>query len=478
MTSVPLNRMFEGFPDPVAQVSGLTLDSRQVIPGDLFIALKGNHLDGHDFVVEAVRRGAAAVACERQVPAQPVPIVVEPELRRHVGELAARFYGEPAVNLRILAVTGTNGKTSVAWYLASMLQALHEPAACHGTIGWGTPPRLAATSMTTPDPITLHARLNAMRFAGVRWVALEASSHALDQHRLAAVNPELAIFTNLSRDHLDYHTDLDAYLEAKARLFRMSSVNFAVVNSDDPMAGRIEVAAWANASLCRIGRLRNAHVRYSIGSANAGLCMKFRSPWGRHELRLPPMGETGAFNLLAAMTSLALLGFPMREMCDLAPGLGQVPGRMQLFSGKVPIIVDYAHTPDALKRTLTWLSGQYSEGVICVFGCGGERDQGKRVQMARVVDELASQAWVTDDNPRGESPSEIRSQICRGFSRLRPHNVGDRVTAAQEAYASARAGQAILLAGKGHELGIQRADCVIPHSDLDLAQDLMEGEAC
>ena len=478
MTSVSLNRMFSSFPDPVAQVSGLALDSREVIPGDLYIALKGSHLDGHDFVAEAVQRGAAALACEREVPAQPVPVVVEPELRRNVGELAARFYGEPAVNLRILAVTGTNGKTSVAWYLASMLHALGERAACQSTIGWGTPPQLAATTMTTPDPITLHARLNAMRFSGVRWVALEASSHALDQHRLAAVNPEVAIFTNLSRDHLDYHADLDTYLEAKSRLFGMPSVNIAVVNGDDAMAPRIEAATSASVRVCRVGRSKKADVRYSLAGAQDGLCMELRSPWGRYELRLPLIGETGAFNLLEAMTSLALLGFPMRQMCDFACGLAQVPGRMQVFSGDVPIIVDYAHTPDALKRALIWLRGQYSEGVICVFGCGGERDPGKRVQMARVVDELASQAWVTDDNPRGESPSEIRSQICRGFSRLRPHNVGDRARAAEQAHASARSGQAILLAGKGHEMGIERANRVIPHSDLDLAQGLMEGEAC
>lgn len=478
MTAVPLNRLFASFPNPVIGVSGLALDSREVIPGDLFIALKGSCLDGHEFVADAIARGAAAIACERELGAQPVPVVVAPELRRIVGELAAGFYGEPAVSLRILAVTGTNGKTSVAWYLAGMLQALGEPAACHGTIGWGTPPQLAATTMTTPDPITLHARLNALRFSGVRWVALEASSHALDQHRLAAVNPELAIFTNLSRDHLDYHHDFDAYLEAKARLFGFSSVDQAVVNSDDPMAGRIEAATSGNADMCRIGRARKADVRYSIGEAEDGVCVKFRSPWGRHQLRLPLLGETGAFNVLAAMTGLALLGFPMREMCRLAGGLPQVPGRMQVFSGKVPIIVDYAHTPDALKRTLTWLRGQYSNGVICVFGCGGERDPGKREHMARVVDELASQAWVTDDNPRGESASEIRSQICRGFSRLEPHNVGDRVKAAEQAFASAHHGQAVLLAGKGHELGIEQAGCVTPHSDLNLARELMESAAC
>ena len=478
MTSVSLQRLFPEFADPVVQVSGLALDSRQVIPGDLFIALKGAETDGHDFVHEAVRRGAAAIACEHGLAPQPIPVLQDADLRARVGELAARFYGEPAVNLRTLAVTGTNGKTSVAWYIACLLQALGESAACHGTIGWGAPPRLAATALTTPDPITLQARLNALRFSGVRWLALEASSHALDQHRLAAVNPEVAIFTNLSRDHLDYHPDLDAYLDAKARLFRFSSVGFAVVNGDDPAAKHIEAATNAKASRCRIGRTPKADVRYSVKNAEQGVSLMVHSPWGKQALCLPFIGETGALNLVTAMASLAMLGFGLEQMGVHAPRLPQVPGRMQMFPGRVPIIVDYAHTPDALQRTLSWLNGRYRRGVICVFGCGGDRDRGKRVQMAQVVDSLASQAWVTDDNPRHESPSEIRSQICLGFTRLTPHNVADRVEAAEQAFASARAGQALLLAGKGHELGIERAGCVIPHSDLALAHSLMEHQAC
>lgn len=478
MTSMSLQRLFADFADPVVQVSGLALDSRQVIPGDLFIALKGSESDGHDFVQEAVRRGAAAIASEKRLDPQSIPVVQDAGLRARVGELAARFYGEPALSLRTLAVTGTNGKTSVAWYIACFLHALGESAACHGTIGWGTPPKLAATSLTTPDPITLQARLNALRFSGVRWLALEASSHALDQHRLAAVNPEVAIFTNLSRDHLDYHPDLEAYLEAKARLFRFPSIEFALINSDDPAAKHIEAATNRKASRCRIGLTKKADVRYSIKNAEQGVSLMLRSPWGMQALRLPLIGETGALNLVTAMASLAMLGFELDQLADQAPRLPQVPGRMQVFSGRIPIIVDYAHTPDALQNTLSWLKGRYSQGVICVFGCGGDRDQGKRVEMAQVVDSLASQAWVTDDNPRHECPSEIRSQICRGFTRLTPHNVADRVEAAEQAYASASAGQALLLAGKGHELGIERAGCVIPHSDLELATSLTEAQAC
>ena len=479
MTSVPLERLFPEIGDPVTQVSGLALDSRQVISGDLFIALKGRLFDGHDYVAEAVRRGAAAIACERELPAQPVPVIREPALRAKVGDLAARFYGEPTLSLRILAVTGTNGKTSVAWFAASLLSALGEAAACHGTIGWGTPPKLAATSLTTPDPITLHARLGALRLSGVRWVALEASSHALDQHRLAAVHPEVAIFTNLSRDHLDYHADMDAYLKAKTQLFRMPSVKVAVVNCDDPAAQTIESAVAKGVEVLRIGRGKHADVRYSVRDfGQEGACLKVESPWGNVRKPLPMIGETGPLNLLTAMMSLAALGFDLDSMGELIATLPAVPGRMQLFDARVPIIVDYAHTPDALKHTLECLDQKYSRGVICVFGCGGDRDSGKRVEMASVVDRLAASAWVTDDNPRGESASEIRSQICSGFSRLEPHNVADRVRAAEEAYASARAGQALLLAGKGHEFGIVRSGRVTPHSDLDLARTLMERQAC
>lgn len=478
MTSVSLGRLFPDIGDPVTHVSGLALDSRQVISGDLFIALKGAMNDGHDYVAEAVRRGAAAIACERELPEQPVPVVRQSALRAQVGDLAARFYGGPALNLRILAVTGTNGKTSVAWYVASLLNRLGEAAACHGTIGWGTPPKLAATCRTTPDPITLHARLDSLRRTGVRWVALEASSHALDQHRLAAVHPEVAIFTNLSRDHLDYHADMEAYLDAKAELFRMPSVKVALVNSDDPAAKVLESAAAKGVKLLRIGRGKKADVRYSVRETSQGVCLKVESPWGSLQERLPMIGETGPLNALTALSSLAALGFDLREMGELLKALPAVPGRMQLFDAGVPIIVDYAHTPDALKRTLASLCGRYGEGVICVFGCGGERDSGKRLEMASVVDGLAAGAWVTDDNPRGEPASEIRSEICSGFSRLTPHNVADRARAAEEALASARAGQAILLAGKGHEFGIVRMARVTPHSDLDLARTLMERQAC
>lgn len=478
MTSVPLERLFPHVRDPITQVSGLALDSRQVIAGDLFIALKGTRGDGHDYVDEAIRRGAAAIACERELPAQPVPVVKELELRTEVGNLAARFYGQPAMSLRILAVTGTNGKTSVAWFAASLLRALGEAAACHGTIGWGTPPKLAATRLTTPDPITLHARLNALRQTGVRWVALEASSHALDQQRLAAVHPEVAVFTNLSRDHLDYHAHMQAYLEAKAKLFRMPSVKVAVVNCDDPAAKSIESAVAKGVKLLRIGRGKRADVRYFLGDSSEGTSLKVESPWGSFQEPLPMIGETGPLNLLTAMTSLAALGFDLGRMSELITRLPPVPGRMQLFDARVPIIVDYAHTPDALKHTLESLDQRYRDGVICVFGCGGDRDSGKRTQMASVVDRLAVDAWVTDDNPREESASEIRSQICGGFSRLTPHNVADRTRAVEEAYASARAGQALLLAGKGHEFGIVSSGRVTPHSDLDLARTLMERRAC
>ena len=472
MTAISLQSLFPRASDPVTQISGLSLDSRQVIAGDLFIALQGSQSDGHDFVRDAIARGASAVACEREVGDLPVPVVTDPELRGKVGDLAARFYGDPALALRIIAVTGTNGKTSVCWYVATLLAALKESAACHGTIGWGTPPRLKASSLTTPDAITLHARLNALRFRGVRWVALEASSHALDQDRLGGVNPEIAVFTNLSHDHLDYHRDMDAYLVAKARLFSMPSVRVAVINGDDPAANSIEKAVNRGATVLSIGKGKAVDVRYALSVAEQGLEVSAETPWGKYSQVLPMIAETGLVNLLTAMACLASVGFDMRAMWQLAPELPPVPGRMQVFDAPVPIIVDYAHTPDALERTMKSLRRRYREGVICVFGCGGERDRGKRALMAEVVDNLAVDAWVTDDNPRGEHPCHIRAEVCNGFSRLAPHNVADRARAASEAYLSARPGQALLIAGKGHELGIERGGRVTPHSDLDLAREL------
>ncbi len=474
MTAVSLKSLFPRSSDLVTQITGLTLDSREVITGDLFVALKGSELDGHDFVQDAIERGAAAIACERELRDLPVPSVSDSALRAKIGELAARFYGEPALALRIVAVTGTNGKTSVCWYVASLLAALDIPAACHGTIGWGTPPKLASANLTTPDAVTMQARLNALRFRGVRWVALEASSHALDQDRLGGVNPEVAVFTNLSRDHLDYHRDMDAYLVAKARLFSMPSVKTAVVNIDDAASSVIRKAVNKQARVVTVGRGSGADVRYALQERATGVELQAETPWGRYACVLPMIGETGPLNLLTAMTSLAAAGIDMHAMWTIATGLPPVPGRMQVFDAPVPIIVDYAHTPDALARAMKSLQRRFADGVVCVFGCGGERDQGKRALMAEVVDSLAVDAWVTDDNPRGEPPCHIRDEVCRRFSRLAPHNVGDRARASEEAYRSARPGQALLIAGKGHEFGIECGGCVIPHSDIELARNLSQ----
>jgi len=477
MTAVSLKSLFPGSSDPVTQITGLTLDSRDVIAGDLFLALKGSARDGHDFVQDAIDRGAAAIACERKLHDLPVPVINDEALRAKVGELAARFYGEPALALRIVAVTGTNGKTSVCWFVASLLAALNIPAASHGTIGWGVPPKLASANLTTPDAITLHARLNALRFQGVRWVALEASSHALDQDRLGGVNPEVAVFTNLSRDHLDYHRDMDAYLVAKARLFSMPSVKTAVINADDAASAAIQKAVNRRAEIVTVGTGKGADVRYTLRDRDLGVELQAETPWGRYAAVLPMIGETGPLNVLNAMTSLASAGIDMHTLWGVAARLPPVPGRMQVFDAPVPIIVDYAHTPDALARTMKSLQQRFAGGVVCVFGCGGERDQGKRMLMAEVVDSLAVDAWVTDDNPRGEPPYRIREQVCKSFSRLAPHNVGDRARASKEAYRSARPGQALLIAGKGHEIGIDCGGHMTPHSDIELARDLSQNQA-
>ncbi len=478
MTAISLKSLFRGSPDPVTQITGLALDPREVIAGDLFIALKGSERDGHDFVQDAIDRGAAAIACERELHDLSVPVISDRALRAKVGELAARFYGEPALALRTVAVTGTNGKTSVCWYVASLLAALKIPAACHGTIGWGTPPMLASASLTTPDAITLQARLNALRFRGVRWVALEASSHALDQDRLGGVNPEIAVFTNLSRDHLDYHRDMDAYLVAKARLFSMPSVKIAIINADDAASASIRKAVNRHAEIVTVGKgKKGADVRYTLHDRDVGVELQTETPWGRYSAVLPMIGETGPLNVLNAMTSLASAGIDMHALWDAAATLPPVPGRMQVFDAPVPIIVDYAHTPDALARTMKSLQRRFSDGIVCVFGCGGERDQGKRALMAEVVDRLAVDAWVTDDNPRGEPPCHIRDQVCQSFSRLAPHNVGDRARASKEAYRSARPGQALLIAGKGHEFGIECGGRITPHSDIELARDLSKNWA-
>lgn len=473
-------------------VLGVSLDSRRVERGGLFLACAGERVHGIRYVDAALAAGAAAVAYDPRgadavVPARAdVPFVAVPGLAGRAGTIAARFYDEPARALQVIGVTGTNGKTSVAHFLA---QALGQDGPCGviGTLGYGLPGDLRAPSHTTPDPVTLQAELARLRDAGATHVAMEVSSHALAQDRARDVTFRGAVFTNLSRDHLDYHGDLSAYGEAKRRLFHVPGLRFAAVNRDDAF-GRELAAAPAPGVVCAdygLGERTGGGgpwVAGEIGRASLeGLDLRVRSSWGDGAFHSPLIGAFNAQNLLAVLTVLLLMDIPLVQALDRAARLKPVPGRMERIAGAGtgPLaIVDYAHTPDALEQVLATLRPLCRGRLTCVFGCGGERDRGKRPLMGGVAARYADRVVLTDDNPRGEDPEAIVAEIAAGLpAGVRAEVVHDRGAAIHAAVTEAGRDDIVLIAGKGHEsyqeVGAERR----AFSDRAVVAAALEGRA-
>jgi UDP-N-acetylmuramoyl-L-alanyl-D-glutamate--2,6-diaminopimelate ligase len=447
-------------PGPSAglRVSGLALDSRAVRPGDLFLALRGQRHDGRDFLAAAAAAGAVAALVDAATPGAPLPVFEVAELAQRISAIAGRFYGEPSRALAVTGITGTNGKTTCCQLLAQLFTALEAPAGVIGTLGAGL---LGAapqdTGFTTPDAVATQRLLAELRAAGARRVAMEVSSHSLAQGRVAAVRFHTALFTNLSRDHLDYHAGMDAYRDAKARLFRQPGLQVAVVNLDDP-AGRT-IAAELPAHVRRLGysaQGRGAElrvVRADFGAA--GIRARIATPWGTGELSSPLPGAFNLANLLAVIAAACGQGFALDAVLAAVPRLRAAPGRMQEVGGGRPrVIVDYAHTPDALAQALAALRPATEGRLWCVFGCGGERDRGKRPQMGAVAARGADVLVLTSDNPRGEDPQGILAEILAGLSAPQRATVAvmaDRRRAIEHAIAAAAAEDCVLIAGKGHE---------------------------
>ena len=447
-------------PGPSAglRVSGLALDSRAVRPGDLFLALRGQRHDGRDFLAAAAAAGAVAALVDAATPGAPLPVFEVAELAQRISAIAGRFYGEPSRALAVTGITGTNGKTTCCQLLAQLFTALEAPAGVIGTLGAGL---LGAapqdTGFTTPDAVATQRLLAELRAAGARRVAMEVSSHSLAQGRVAAVRFHTALFTNLSRDHLDYHAGMDAYRDAKARLFRQPGLQVAVVNLDDP-AGRT-IAAELPAHVRRLGysaQGRGAElrvVRADFGAA--GIRARIATPWGTGELSSPLSGAFNLANLLAVIAAACGQGFALDAVLAAVPRLRAAPGRMQEVGGGRPrVIVDYAHTPDALAQALAALRPATEGRLWCVFGCGGERDRGKRPQMGAVAARGADVLVLTSDNPRGEDPQGILAEILAGLSAPQRATVAvmaDRRRAIEHAIAAAAAEDCVLIAGKGHE---------------------------
>lgn len=492
MSTIRLDQLLKGITDTAALsglvVSGLTLSSHDVRPGHAFFALAGSRHHGIEFAPDAVRRGAAVVLAEAPAPAGlaavTVPTVWIDGLGAQVSEIAARFHDHPSRVLRVVGVTGTNGKTSTVQLMAQALDQLGHTAASIGTLGAGLVGQLREGARTTPDAISVQAELAAFRAAGATHVAMEVSSHALVQGRVNAVRFEAAAFTNLTRDHLDYHGSMDAYGEAKASLFAWTGLRTAVVNLDDAfgdvLARRLP-STLQRLTVSAAGQAAANVFATDVVTSAEGLRFDLHTPWGTRMLRSPLLGRFNVANLLTVVACLGALGESFEAIVAMVPSLMPVNGRMNRLGGlqKQPlVVVDYAHTPDALEQALTALRAHCAGKLICVFGCGGERDSGKRPLMGAIAERLADIAIVTDDNPRGEDGDAIVAQVVAGFATPATARVErDRETAIHQALALASAGDVVLVAGKGHETYQEGAAGKRPFDDLAVARAALEVRA-
>ncbi|MGH8443414.1 MAG: UDP-N-acetylmuramoyl-L-alanyl-D-glutamate--2,6-diaminopimelate ligase [Nevskiaceae bacterium] len=455
---------------PDVAVNDLAIDSREVRPGSLFLACRGTRQHGLDFLPQALANGAAALLWEptRSVgspgvapPAVAIPSLSVEGLSRRVGEIAARFFGHPSRALHAVGVTGTDGKTSTAWLIAQALEALGEPCLYVGTLGSGRIGALMPGDHTTPDPVNLQRVLHAAREDGARAVAMEVSSHALDQARVAGVEFHTAVLTNVGRDHLDYHGTLERYADAKKKLFTELRPKALALNRDDARG-----AAWARELAAGGARLTiygldgdapgGRHViGRSLNLRASGIAFEATTHEGRARIDSRLLGRFNAYNLLAALSALLEKGVPLAPAAEALSGAPTVPGRIEGFRGRgaAPlVVVDYAHTPQALSQVLHAVRAHCRATLWCVFGCGGDRDRGKRPLMAAAAAQAADRVIVTDDNPRSEDPAAIVREIQAGFPKgFSAPVLHDRATAIETAVRQAGPDDVVVVAGKGHE---------------------------
>lgn len=472
-----LTQLFEGVTTVAMNtmdmdIVGITHDSRQVQEGFLFLAYPGERADGRDYIADAIGRGATAVAYEAQdeavanLGAAAIPVC---GLRQQVGKIAEKFYGHPSRLLTMIGITGTNGKTTCAHLLA---EALDEPAVrcgVMGTLGNGFPGQLSSSAHTTPDPVSLHKELASLASRGAKWVCMEVSSHAMAQGRIEGVEFDVAVFTNLSRDHLDYHGDMRSYGQAKARLFKWPGLRHAVINVEDPFAQNLIQGLDSSVALTRYGLGKGDVHALDLELSAHGVALRVVTPQGEEMLRSALIGRFNVSNLLAVLACLLVLGVDIKTAAKRLAHSTPVAGRLERFSGgenSPLVVVDYAHTPEALRQTLVVLREHTMGRLLCVFGCGGDRDRGKRPVMGQIAEQLADVVVLTDDNPRHESPQAIIADIRSGMH-SDPVVIHDRVDAIRWGIREAGENDLVLVAGKGHEQSQQIGDDSLSLSDRE-----------
>ncbi len=496
---VLLRELLAGLTDTVVTdvaVQGLSADSRAVRAGDLFLACQGLRVHGLDHVGQALGQGAAAVVydpegCEQLdtvLAGIPVPAVAVRDLSQHLGVIADRFYARPSQHMHVIGVTGTDGKTSVTHFIAQALSSSGTPAGLLGTLGYGVYGDLNEPTHTTPDALRLQAELAELRDRGVTQLAMEVSSHALHQYRSDGICFHTAVLTQLSRDHLDYHGSLEAYADAKRRLFHTPGLQCAVLNAGDAfgralaegLADDVRVISWQVQS--DVQPLSDEWlVLRAVRALPEGIALEVASDSGAVEFEARLLGDFNAANLLAAMGALRAAGLSLEESAQRLSAVATVPGRMELFtaSGKPRVVVDFAHTPNALETALRALRAHCKGDLVCVFGAGGDRDAGKRAPMGAAAERYADRVIVTSDNPRHEAPGDIMAQVVAGMTEPdRVEQIEDRGEAIDVVLSTAGVDDLVLIAGKGHETTQQVGDLKLAFSDRErVLQRLCGGEA-
>jgi UDP-N-acetylmuramoyl-L-alanyl-D-glutamate--2,6-diaminopimelate ligase len=470
-------------------VLGLALDSRQCQKGYVFFALAGDSTHGLRFLSAALAHGLVAVVVDDadievnehirdRIEASGAALIALPAAAKQVGVVAARFYGNDAGDFSVIGVTGTDGKTSVTSFIAQSLGECGVTAGLIGTVKWGVPGHYHMSDMTTPDPIQLQHYLFEIRSHGAGIVCMEVSSHALDQGRVAGVPFKVAVLTNLARDHLDYHGTVEAYAEAKAQLFSWPGLDAVVINADDDFGQKLlqKPTDGVNAVSYSVRSPSDCHAE-AVSENAQGLAMQMSTPMGRIDVQSQLIGDFNAYNVLATVAVLQVLGLSKEDIFAAIRATKPVEGRMEKFTSRIgpTVVVDYAHTPQALEAALHTLAHSCAGRLWCVFGCGGERDRGKRAQMAIAAERYAVRVIVTDDNPRREPAEQIVADIVEGFSsRDFPTVIHDRREAIRAAITGAASEDWVLVAGKGHEVSQDTQGQRTPFSDRQVVTQVME----
>ena len=465
--------------EPPAYVAKIECDSRRVEAGDLFVAINGGEeADRHEFIPEVLARGASAIVAERNVPTGDTPLILVDNCRSALARIAGRYFGYPDRLLRLVGITGTNGKTTTAFIVCSVIERAGEKCGYIGTLGYQIEGVIERGRNTTPESAELQELLYRMVAAGNRAAALEVSSHALALDRVSGLHFDVAVFTNFTRDHLDFHETEEQYLAAKLRLFHDRpefADGRAAINSDDPMARFI----LENLSVptVKYGHGQDADVRV-VGTdfSERGTRIELETPLGDATLNARLTGNFNCYNVVAALATGVALGLDLEPICKGIEAVDNIPGRFERIElgQDFTVIVDYAHTPDALERVLKAGRDLTAGRLLCVFGCGGDRDRGKRPEMGRIASRLADKVYVTSDNPRSEDPDDIIDEIITGIAAsFKVGRHSDRLEAVREAMADAGDGDLVIVAGKGHEAEQIVGEQVLPFDDRQVVRSTL-----